>query len=103
MDMKISAKLSIKLAMDIPLDIEGSGRYQTDKDVSKSRHSFILSFSQTSHVEEIPKERYINKSLEVAQNPILSAALHDEAATHVITYIEFGSQLDIELYYEGLV
>ena len=35
-------------------------------------------------------------------NPVLAAALENEAqVTHVVTYVEYGSELKIELEYEG--
>ena len=102
-DLKVSAKLSVKLAMNIPLEIEGSGRYQTQDDERKETHRLILSFHQTTHTEEIPKQKYMEKQKEVSQNKILKSALFDDEATHVVTYIEYGSDLFIELTYEGKI
>ena len=39
---------------------------------------------------------------EFLSNPVLGAALDNEAqVTHVVTYVEYGSHLHIELEYEG--
>ena len=36
------------------------------------------------------------------QNPVLRSALKNtEEVTHVVTYVEYGSALNIELEYEG--
>ena len=87
--------------MNVPLEIEGSGRYTTTDDEKKETHKFMLSFHMTSHTEEIPKEKYIAKQDEVKNNNILNAALMDSEATHIVSYIEYGSDLYIEMTYEG--
>ena len=39
---------------------------------------------------------------QILRNPVLGAALENEGqVTHVVTYVEYGSQLKIELEYEG--
>ena len=61
MNMDISASLSIRLALSIPLSIEGYGAYMLNDDSTTETQTLILSFQKTSFIEEIPKQFYINK------------------------------------------
>ena len=59
--MDISAKLSVHLAMSIPLSIEGYGAYMIDDDSTTDTKRLILRFEKLSFIEEIPKQFYAQK------------------------------------------
>ena len=102
MMLDVEARISIQLAMSIPVSIEGSAAYQLKEDSTSQTQSFILKFLKISHIHEVPKEGYMGKGEEMITNPGLKAAYDNEAVvTHVVTYVEYGSQLHIELEYEG--
>lgn len=61
MMLDVEARISIELAMSIPVSIEGSAAYQMKEDKTSQTQSFILTFSKISHIHEIPKESYIGK------------------------------------------
>ena len=61
MNMDISAKLSIRLAISVPLSIEGHGAYMLNDDSTYGTKRLILSFQKISFIEEIPKQFYISK------------------------------------------
>ena len=59
MMLDVEAKISIELAMSIPVSVEGSAAFQMKDDSTTQTQSFILEFSKISHIHEIPKESYI--------------------------------------------
>ena len=61
MMLDVEAKISIQLAMSIPISVEGSAAYQLKEDSTSQTQSFILQFSKVSHIHEIPKVSYIGK------------------------------------------
>ena len=67
MMLDVEARISISLAMSIPVTIEGSAAYQMKEDRTSQTHSFILTFSKISHIHEIPKESYIGKQEKLKQ------------------------------------
>ena len=128
MNLEVSAKIKIKLAMSIPIGIEGSAAFMMNDDSTRQTQSMILSLSKTSQIQEIPKESYLGRqemlnlnasrinirNYHIEQkystnfkaffmaNPVLRSALkNSDQVTHVVTYIEYGSSLNIELTYEG--
>ena len=100
--MEISGKLHVQLALGVA-DIDGeiSGAYKVSTNNTRNTHSLILTLRQTSSSKEIPKSRYNGKEKEFNKGILSAAALNDDA-THIVTYIEYGSQLHIECLYEGI-
>ena len=68
MMLDVEAKISIQLAMSIPVSVEGSAAYQMKEDSTSQTQSFILSFSKISHIHEIPKESYMGKQEQFIKN-----------------------------------
>ena len=67
MMLDVEAKISIQLAMSIPVSVEGSAAYQMKEDSTSNTQSFLLSFSKISHIHEIPKESYMGKQEELTK------------------------------------
>ena len=65
MMLDVEAKISIQLAMSIPVSVEGSAAYQMKEDSTSQTQSFILSFEKISHIHEIPKRSYMGKQEEL--------------------------------------
>ena len=61
MNLEVSAKIKIKLAMSIPIGIEGSAAFMMNDDSTRQTQSMILSLSKTSQIQEIPKESYLDR------------------------------------------
>ena len=130
MNLEVSARIKIQLAMSIPIGVEGSAAFMMNDDSTSQTQSMILSLSKTSQIQEIPKESYLgrqdmlnlnatrinrrktflqfhqkystNSKAFFLENPVLRSALkNSDQVTHVVTYIEYGSSLNIELTYEG--
>ena len=103
MNLDISGKLKIKLAMGSgTADINGDGAYAINEDASNKTHSMILTFKHVSYIEEVKTISYKKKQEEFTQTKVLKSALKNkDQVTHVVTYIEYGSLLHIELEYEG--
>jgi len=102
MHMDVSASISIKLAMKIPVDIDGYAAFGMNNDATTQTHIMILTLKRETGTEEVNKEAYMDQQAKFMSNPILTAALKNEdEVTHVVTHIEYGSELFIELEYES--
>lgn len=101
--MDISGKLKIKLAMGGgTADINGDGAYAMNEDATNKTHTMILTFEHVSYIEEVRTISYKKKQNEFIENKVLKSALKNtDQVTHVVTYIEYGSLLHIELEYTG--
>ena len=102
--MDISGELKIKLIMNggASIDIDGAGAYKMNENASNKTHSMILTFKRVSFIEEVRASSYENKQKEFKESRVLKSALKNtEQVTHVVTYIEYGSELNIELEYTG--
>ena len=73
MMLDVEAKISIKLAMSIPVSVDGSAAYQMNEDSTSHTHSFILEFNKVSHIHEIPKESYSNGTQDTLMTQTISA------------------------------
>ena len=102
--MAISGKLHVHLALGMTKDFDGeiSGAYKVATNNTRKVHSLIMTLKRTSYTEEILKSEYANTKAELNKTGILNKVVQNEDATHIVTYIEYGSQLDIECFYEGL-
>ena len=103
MDMDISGKLKIQLAIGSgSADVNGSGAYKVNDDATNKTHSMILTFKQVTYIEEVRAESYTNNENEFQDYKVFKfAAKSRDQVTHVVTYIEYGSVLHIELEYTG--
>ena len=61
MNLAVSAKIKIELAMSIPIGIEGSAAFMMNDDSTSQTQSMILSLSKISQIQEIPKESYLGR------------------------------------------
>ena len=61
MNLAVSAKIKIELAMSIPIGIEGSAAFMMNDDSTSQTQSMILSLSKISQIQEIPKEAYLGR------------------------------------------
>ena len=63
MHLDVTAEVSIKLAMSIPIHVEGSAAYLMNEESTTDTQSFILSINKISFIHEIPKESYMGKQV----------------------------------------
>ena len=101
--MDISGKLKIQLVMSgTTANVDGAGAYKLNENATNKTHSMILTFKRVSYIEEVQATSYQNKQQEFKESLILKSSLKNtEQVTHVVTYIEYGSELNIELEYTG--
>ena len=102
--MAVSGKLHVHLALGMTSDFDGeiSGAYKVATNNTRKVHSLIMTLKRTSYTEEILKGEYANTKAELNKTDgILNKIVQNKDATHIVTYIEYGSQLDIECFYEG--
>ena len=117
----MSASISVKLAMNIPINIDGYGAFSMNNEATSNTYSMLLTFRRDTATEEVKKEAYIGQQENSFEwisflqnllyylfqknkfmgNPILTDALtNDDEVTHVVTHIEYGSELYITLEFE---
>ena len=101
MNMEISGKLNVKLALGINIRGEISGAYQVSQNSTSQSRSLMMTLRQTNFTEEILKSKYNGIKAEFDDSRILTSASENKNATHVVTYIEYGSELHIKCEYEG--
>ena len=61
MQMDLSASISIKLAMKIPVDIEGYAAFEMNNDATTHTHSMILTLKRETGSQEVIKEAYMDQ------------------------------------------
>ena len=61
MNLEVSAKIKIELAMSIPIGVEGSAAFTMNDDSTSQTQSMILSLTKTSQIQEVPKESYLGR------------------------------------------
>ena len=61
MNLEVSARIKIELAMNIPISVEGSAAFQMNDDSTSQTQSMILSLTKTSQIQEVPKESYLGR------------------------------------------
>ena len=61
MNLEVSARIKIQLAMSIPIGVEGSAAFMMNDDSTSQTQSMILTLSKTSQIQEIPKESYLGR------------------------------------------
>ena len=59
--MEMSASISLKLAMKIPVDIEGYAAFEMNNDATTHTYSMILTLKRETGSEEVIKEAYMNQ------------------------------------------
>ena len=59
--MDLSASISIKLAMKIPVDIEGYAAFGMNNDATTHTHTMILTLKRETGSEEVNKEAYMDQ------------------------------------------
>ena len=101
--MDISGSLKIKLALGgVDVNIDAAGAYKMNEDATTKTHSMILTFKKVSYIEEVRADSYDSKHEKFANSEIFKSVLENtDQVTHVVTYIEYGSELNIELEYTG--
>ena len=103
--MAVSGKLHVHLALGMTSEFDGeiSGAYKVATNNTRKVHSLIITLKRTSYTEEILKGVYANTKAELNKTGAIlnKIATKNKDATHIVTYIEYGSQLDIECFYEG--
>ena len=93
-DLKVQASVKLKLAIDIPVDIEGSAAYNSHEDDSSLTQRIILKISKKAGIRETSQSDLAIIRNRSSEEPMTTFNDH---ATHVVSQIEYGSEVYIEL------